>query len=264
MGLHWTLELSDKSNMEPRMKRGLNPKKRPEFIAVVLTALIFIMMFQNMSFVEFVGLGISPVNENARREHSKELLGDSYQGSAAQKFENQSNMNYFVFREVKKSLPERWAKHVPDLVQVIIQESQAFGLDPIFVLAIIQTESKFNPNAVGTSGEIGLMQVLPRTGEWIAKKYQLPWSDDSSLYNPIVNVRIGIRYFALLRTKFDRSAYFYLPAYNMGPLNVRRIHRDIASVDDSGNRIKFAYSQKVMANYSQIYRKFGAYTGPEF
>lgn len=234
---------------------------KPEFVAVAMTALVLIMMFQNMSFVEFVKFNISPVNELARRDHSKELLGERYNGSAAQKLENASNLNYFVLREVKKQLGPEWSQYVPQLVQTIIEESRKYQLDPIFVLAIIQTESRFNPNAVGTSGEIGLMQVLPRTGEWIAKKYDLPWSGSSLLYNPIVNVKIGIRYFALLRKKFDQSAYFYLPAYNMGPLNVMRLNRDIASSDGEGNKIRFAYSEKVMSNYNLIYRRLGA--GPE-
>jgi soluble lytic murein transglycosylase len=249
--------------MERRKRPITQPGWKPELVAVSLTALVLIMMFQNMSFVEFVKLNISPVNETARRNHSKELLGDRYNGSPAQKIESQGYLNYFVLREVKRSLSPEWQDYVPQLVQVIIEESRLYDLDPIFVLAIIQTESRFNPNTVGTSGEIGLMQILPKTGEWIAKKYELPWSGSSMLYNPIVNVKVGIRYFALLRKKFDRSAYFYLPAYNMGPLNVMRLNRDLASADDTGNRIKFIYSSKVMANYDAIYKRLGAYTGLE-
>ncbi len=249
--------------MERRKRPSTTPGWKPELVAVSLTALVLVMMFQNMSFVEFVKLNISPVSETARRQHSMELLGDRYNGSPAQKIESQSYLNYFVLREVKRSLRSEWKEYVPTLVQVIIEESQKYDLDPIFVLAIIQTESNFNPNTVGTSGEIGLMQILPKTGEWIAKKYDLPWSGSSILYNPIVNVKVGIRYFALLRKKFDSSAYLYLPAYNMGPLNVMRLNRDLASADETGNRIKFIYSAKVMSNYDAIYKRLGAYTGLE-
>ena len=129
-------------------------------------------------------------------------------------------------------------------------------MDPIFVLAIVQTESQFNTYAKGTSGEIGLMQILPQTGEWISKKYDIPWTGPNSLYDPITNIKVGIAYFALLRSQFESRAHHYVPAYNMGPKNLRKVARDIANDGaDEKDLLNGAYGSKVMRNYRLIYQQ---------
>ena len=206
-----------------------------------------------MTLSEFNNLNISTVDEASRRDQAKELLGSYYSKSVAKKFEVQQYLNYLIYKKVDGSIGAKWKTKVPDLVQTIITESQAQELDPIFILAVIQTESQFNPNAKGSAGEIGLMQILPNTAQWISKRYGLKWRGDRSLYDPVTNIRIGVRYFAHLREEFPRKAYHYLPAYNMGPTNVRRIERRIGSVDAKGNLQKRDYAVRVMKNYSNIY-----------
>ena len=86
-------------------------------------------------------------------------------------------------------------------------------------------------------------------------KYKEPWRGNRSLYDPITNIRLGIRYFAHLRSEFDGTAYHYLPAYNMGPANMRRIERKIGSLDGNGKVMKREYAMRVIKNYSQIYKE---------
>ncbi|MGZ3805355.1 MAG: transglycosylase SLT domain-containing protein, partial [Pseudobdellovibrionaceae bacterium] len=76
-----------------------------------------------------------------------------------------------------------------------------------------------------------------------------------SLYNPIINIKIGVAYFAHLRNEFESRAYHYLPAYNMGPNNMRKVDRTIGSISSSGRIIKRDYAMRVMKNYVNIYEQ---------
>ncbi|MES3037067.1 MAG: lytic transglycosylase domain-containing protein [Bdellovibrionota bacterium] len=227
---------------------------RPQYILIAVGALVMAVAFQNMSYIQFSRLRISEVDETNRLGHARELLGNSYKGSDARKMCGEA-INFFIYQKVEKGLDdEKWAKKIPQIVEAIISQSQAQDLDPTFTLAVIQTESQFNSDAVGTSGEIGLMQILPNTAEWIARLYKIPWKGKEALFDPVYNVKIGTTYFAHLRSEFDGLAYYYLPAYNMGPKNLRRIERSIGSIDSNGNVMKREYAVKVIKNYYAIYQ----------
>lgn len=215
-----------------------------------------VMFFQNMTPVEFSTLNMPPIDENARRDQAQELLGSYYNGSVAQSLEGQKDLNYLVYKKLETSLSREWKKWLPQITNELISESKKRDMDPIFVLAIIQTESQFNTYAKGTSGEIGLMQILPQTGEWISKKYNIPMTTSNALYDPITNIKIGIAYFALLRSQFESRAHHYVPAYNMGPKNLRKVARDIANEGaDEKDLLNGAYGSKVMKNYRMIYQQ---------
>jgi soluble lytic murein transglycosylase len=232
--------------------------KKPQFFAILLGSFVLIALFQNMSLVEFSALNIPRLNEEQRRLQARELLGADYFGSFAQKVEGQEYLNYLVLQKLTRSLGPRWESRVPNLTRILISDSQAYHFDPVFLLAVMQTESGFNTNAVGTSGEIGLMQIRPETAEWIAGKYGIKWQGPKSLYEPSVNIRIGIRYFAYLRETFANRADKYVTAYNMGVKQTRRLGRNIASVEVADTDIflvKPKYAAKVLMNYGKIYRQ---------
>ncbi len=60
------------------------------------------------------------------------------------------------------------------------------------------------------------MQVMPKTGEYVAKDLGISYKGHSSLYDPFVNVKLGINYLSLLQEQFDGTEYA-LAAYNYGP-----------------------------------------------
>ena len=138
------------------------------------------------------------------------------------------------------------------LSTTILKEAEKYQIDPVFVVAVIKTESAFNPLALGTHGEIGLMQIKPDTAKWIAEKANIPWKGPKTLENPSMNVRIGMAYFNYLRESFDGHANKYVSAYNMGALNVRRKY-------SSGEAPK-EYSTRVMRNYNETYKRLSAAT----
>jgi len=95
------------------------------------------------------------------------------------------------------------------------------SLDPYLVAALIRTESHFRPHAVSSAGAIGLMQIMPATGAWIAAKIGLENFTTLALYDPGTNIRLGTWYLRYLIDRFN-DMDMALTAYNAGPGNVER------------------------------------------
>ncbi|MBI5970324.1 MAG: lytic transglycosylase domain-containing protein [Deltaproteobacteria bacterium] len=126
------------------------------------------------------------------------------------------------------------------LAHHIHKESRAYSLDPIFILALIQTESRYNNWSRSGKGAIGLMQILPDTGREVAETLRLPWKGKETLLNPYTNVKLGIHYYSALRGKFYNDTRDTLSAYNAGPSRVAR-----------GGASK-TYAQRVLNNYKEL------------
>ena len=91
-------------------------------------------------------------------------------------------------------------------------------LSPTLVASLINVESSFNPNAKSNTGAIGLMQIMPTTGEFIAEMLNEDFNS-VNLYNPNTNIEYGCRYLRYLKEKFnDEKTMLY--ADNAGEGNV--------------------------------------------
>lgn len=93
---------------------------------------------------------------------------------------------------------------------------RANRVNPAMISAIIFVESRFDSQAKSHKGALGLMQIMPETGHWIAR--QLGWQDFSteSLLNPEKNLQIGIWYIAYLQRQYHQNDYLALASYNAG------------------------------------------------
>jgi soluble lytic murein transglycosylase len=105
----------------------------------------------------------------------------------------------------------------------IMFASQQRQVDPLLVMAIIYSESHFEESAASKAGALGLMQIMPETGEWIAARlgYQEDFSRDM-LLRADVNLQMGIWYLAYLDHNFGGSMAQVLAAYNAGEGTVRQ------------------------------------------
>jgi len=92
-------------------------------------------------------------------------------------------------------------------------------IDPSFTLDLIHRESSFDPTAVSSQGAIGLMQILPSTGRWIAEREGIPWNE-GTLWDPVTNVQLGLAYLKHLRPDF-RGQKMLRAAYQIGPNALR-------------------------------------------
>jgi soluble lytic murein transglycosylase-like protein len=103
------------------------------------------------------------------------------------------------------------------LAHAIVQESSRQGVDPLFVAAVIKSESAFNTFARSHKGAQGLMQIMPATGAWLVARNDLP---NGKLTDPGHNLRLGISYLKYLEETYSGNRVFALVAYNWGPGHV--------------------------------------------
>ena len=100
--------------------------------------------------------------------------------------------------------------------------SSMHSLDPYLVAAIIRAESRFRPTALSQAGAVGLMQIMPTTGEWIAEKLQIEDFAADGLHRPDVNIRFGTWYLRYLLNQLNEDVESALIAYNAGLSNLLR------------------------------------------
>ncbi|MGI9950916.1 lytic transglycosylase domain-containing protein [Moorellaceae bacterium AZ2] len=101
----------------------------------------------------------------------------------------------------------------------ILHYAQQSGLDPLLVVAVVRTESKFYPLAESLTGARGLMQIMPATARWVADRLKVEF-DLERLFEPDYNLRLGTWYLAYLVREFQGSLPAALAAYNGGKQNV--------------------------------------------
>ena len=97
-----------------------------------------------------------------------------------------------------------------------------FGVPEELVFAVAHEESTFRPEAVSPVGAMGLMQIMPKTGEWIAGQVGVRDFADQDLMNPEVNVLFGTWYLRFLLDRYDGRLAKAVAAYNAGEKAVDR------------------------------------------
>jgi soluble lytic murein transglycosylase len=103
----------------------------------------------------------------------------------------------------------------------VMQQAQAVGLDPAYMYGLIRQESRFIFSARSTVGAAGLMQLMPRTASWTARKIGLPDFTLAQLDDRDTNLRIGAGYLKLVLAEFHGSMPLAAAAYNAGPSRAR-------------------------------------------
>jgi soluble lytic murein transglycosylase len=101
------------------------------------------------------------------------------------------------------------------LANVVYDESNKFGLDPLLILAVIISESSFRKSQTSDMGAEGLMQILPSTAQTVASKWGIKWPQKGGLGNPGLNVRVGTAYLFELILKY-KDIKKAITAYNIG------------------------------------------------
>ena len=104
----------------------------------------------------------------------------------------------------------------------IAAASAEFGVSANLVRAVVRTESSFRSGAVSRAGAVGLMQLMPKTAEWVAES--MLGSTLCDLSDPAENIRIGTAYLRYLLGKYELSDA--LAAYNAGEGNLLRWKRE--------------------------------------
>jgi soluble lytic murein transglycosylase-like protein len=130
---------------------------------------------------------------------------------------------------------------IAQVAATIVRDAALYGIDPNLVLAVIHIESRGNTYALSPVGAMGLMQIMPSTGEELAARLDIPWSGSQTLFDPLLNVRMGIAYLKQLENRYGKMSTA-LAAYNWGPGRIdSRIRHGVA--------LPVVYSGSVLATF---------------
>jgi soluble lytic murein transglycosylase-like protein len=190
----------------------------------------------------------TPVEQSSdehRMFHARELLGKHYNQSSVRFGEGVEDISGFVREAISRRMKTEKPAIVDQITRTILEEARVHELDPLLIVAIIERESGFRPRIRGGLGEVGLMQILPSTGRWIAKQRQIPWKGVLTLLDPAMNIKLGTLYIASLREKLAADGRLYIAAYNMGLGNVQNLLKR--------NRRPRVYPERIMKSYVKLY-----------
>ena len=133
------------------------------------------------------------------------------------------------------ALPQTFQKGRAAHLALITREAERAGLPVAVADAVVNTESRFNPTAVGGVGEVGLMQIRPQTAAMLGYKGGL-----TGLFDPETNVHFGVKYLAhawtLAKGDLCRALMKYRAGWGeerMSPLSVeycRRARQHLAAI----------------------------------
>ena len=183
-------------------------------------------------------------NEADRQQQAKEILNNAYSNSAASRFEKDAFLSSYIEEYLRRNGRQLASQEV---VKTLIEVSRLNRYDPIFLMAVIKTESHFKPDAIGSAGEIGLMQIKPDTAKWICEKKGMKWRGKNALKDPQYNIEVGALYFKYLKKSLKSRAASYITAYNTGIGKLSRL----PSSEIKNN----VYYSKVLYNYLSIYKE---------
>lgn len=142
--------------------------------------------------------------------------------------------------------------------QELLDAAEEFSVDPCLLAALIYCESSFRADALSNVGAIGLMQIMPDTGEWLATKVELeqPYSVES-LQDPATNLRLGCWYLDFLHKRYDGQWQEALTAYIAGQGQVDKwlsdpeLSADGKNLDVIPGRDVKEYAAKVMKTHEK-------------
>ncbi len=180
------------------------------------------------------------------------LIGDKFdlqkQVSFQQKRINELEEKLQIFKAIDDFQIGFTDDEVGRLANVIYDESAKYEYDPMFVMAIILTESSFKKGQKSHVGARGLMQVVPFVGEDVAERAGVEWQGKESLFEPETNIKLGTLHL------FEQILEFgdikkALVAYNYGETRLRGMIRE-------NKPLPKRYLNKVMENYKMLKEKY--------
>lgn len=98
----------------------------------------------------------------------------------------------------------------------ILEAVDEFGVDPFLIMAIIQTESRFEQDQQSHMGARGVMQLMPDTARWANEISNLHFNENSYLWDARVNIFLGTWYLSFLLEEFAGDHVKVIAAYNAG------------------------------------------------
>ncbi|MBE9010786.1 transglycosylase SLT domain-containing protein [Pseudanabaenaceae cyanobacterium LEGE 13415] len=118
------------------------------------------------------------------------------------------------YQELRKNIGYWQALYPFPYVEQIENWSQQRQINPMLVTALIRQESRFEPNIRSSVGAVGLMQVMPETGQYIANNIKVK---EFKLADPETNIKFGTWYLDYTHDQYSNNSLLAVASYNAGP-----------------------------------------------
>ncbi|NOT59858.1 MAG: transglycosylase SLT domain-containing protein [Acidobacteria bacterium] len=188
---------------------------------------------------------------------------------------NAINVLKRAYPDYGQTLPEEMTREEWDIFyplaywSAIKEQAKLRRLDPYYVAGLIRQETVFNATARSHANAYGLMQLLPSTGQSVAKRYSLGGGKltTADLFNPLFNIQLGTGYLEQMVGEFGRLEYV-AAAYNGGPGRVSRWLREfpaleiedwVESIPISETRLYVQGVYRNMRQYQRLYDEQGRF-----
>lgn len=130
-----------------------------------------------------------------------------------------------------------------DLAPAVDAAARRHNIDPLLLHAIAHVESRHNPQARSRAGALGVMQIMPGTGQ------RFGVADSAALHHVPTNLEVSAIYLKSLQERFGNNLPLVLAAYSAGE----------GAVERHGRRIPpYAETQRYVADVMATYERLGA------
>ena len=172
-------------------------------------------------------------------------------------------MNAYLHQREEQHIAEQNEidRQYPLLYRDLIERwAEEYNLSPAYVSAIIRNESSFQARAESGAGARGLMQLMPDTAEWIARKLQIEGYAFERMYDPESNIRFGCWYLNYLSRLFLGDPVAVTAAYHAGQGQVKVWLSDPLLSEDGYSLPLSALPEGPTKNYAgRVTRDYGIY-----
>lgn len=161
--------------------------------------------------------GVREWNWTLRGLEDRELLAAAEVANRAQIFDRAISAADRTMTEHDFSL-----RFPAPFLERVEPKARALDLDHAWIYGLMRQESRFVMNAQSSVGASGLMQLMPRTAKWVARKLGLKDFHPSRVNDMDMNVTLGTNYLKMVLDDLDNSPVLASAAYNAGPSRARR------------------------------------------
>ena len=171
--------------------------------------------------IKFFSLGL---RTEGMREWSWELIkmNDRELIAAAEYAREQKLLDRMINASLRTraefDFTQRYPSPSRDRVRALSRETE---VDMTWIYGIMRQESRFTPTVRSSAGAAGLMQVMPSTAKYVARKIKMRDYQKLDLHDPHVNITLGTHYLKMMQEKCQGSQVLASAAYNAGPNRLR-------------------------------------------
>jgi len=122
-----------------------------------------------------------------------------------------------IVKDLRAIIEEVNKEQAEEIAQIIYEEATKRDIDPYLLAAMAYRESHFRPNARGKCGEYGLIQIMPSTGRWIAKKLGYNDWEPEQMMDLRMNIEFAAYYLWAVTKDMGGDTWKGVLAYNAGP-----------------------------------------------